>query len=239
VAGGFIAQDGVWQSLNGPIARYRIMVDKLSTGATIAPVKPLHPVQPLREGVQPLHPTGATTAQTGATTAPNPSLTVSGSINIREREPAGAGAPSSGTSPSGELNSSDHPAVRLAAMTGVPMSAYAIKQIIQKCTDLKRLEGVVNYCLTANVKTVATLLLVYEEWPNHRANPEAKRAQSNGRRAQGKTFRREQCPPRNGVQSEIDACRRNAKNARDRGDVVKAEKWEAAAINLEAKLAQL
>lgn len=47
------------------------------------------------------------------------------------------------------------------------------------------------------------------------------------------TFRREQVPPYAGVQSEIDALRRNAQRARDCGEHERAERLEAAAQKLE------
>lgn len=62
------------------------------------------------------------------------------------------------------------------------------------------------------------------------------RNQSNNQRKPRNTFRREQCPPRNGGQSEIDACRRNAKRAKDSGDHAAAERWESAAQKLETQL---
>lgn len=61
------------------------------------------------------------------------------------------------------------------------------------------------------------------------------RTQNNNQRKPRNTFRREQCQPRNGIQSEIDACRRNAKSARDRGDHAAAERWETAAQKLETQ----
>jgi hypothetical protein len=203
VAGGFIAQDGVWQSLNGPIARYRIMVDKLSTGATIAPVQPLHPVQPLREGVQPLHPTGATTAQTGATTAPNPSLTIINPSISEERGPADADAPPPGMPPSSESSFSEtsptsSPQFKIVAAMGKSLTPSAIKRINETCTDLKRLQAVVDYCLLLPKCSIPAMLTIYDEWPTHRHNPDAKHTNagtqkpSNGRQSKGNTFRRPQ-----------------------------------------------
>ncbi len=91
-ADGLIVQDGVWQSINGPIPRYRILVDKLPTGETASPVKPVHPVKPLREGVKPFHPTGEMVALTGEMVSPNPLITIR-EPSVPGREPAAAGAP--------------------------------------------------------------------------------------------------------------------------------------------------
>jgi hypothetical protein len=205
VASGFIAQDGVWQSLNGPIARYRIMVDKLLTGATTAPVKPLHPVQPLREGVQPLHPTGATTAQTGATTAPDPSLTVSGSTNIREREPAAAGAPSSGISPPGDSVASEHPAVKLWKELLDPMTKTFARskdiadRVGNSPEDLQRWQEVLRIWLekASNPNNVDGLLDRYDRHTKAAGLKQAGQGgqgpkPGNGRQSKGNTFRRPQ-----------------------------------------------
>jgi hypothetical protein len=65
--------------------------------------------------------------------------------------------------------------------------------------------------------------------------PEAKTT-SRGR-AQGRTFRREQTPRHQGLPTEIAAMRRNAEQARLRGEYDKAEKWLQSAAKAEARLA--
>ena len=80
-------------------------------------------------------------------------------------------------------------------------------------------------------------LPLFADGDERKAAPDAVRTpapRSTGKNKRN-TFRREQCPPRAGVQSEIDACRRNAKSARDRGDQAAAERWETAAQKLETQ----
>jgi hypothetical protein len=65
--------------------------------------------------------------------------------------------------------------------------------------------------------------------------PVAKQGGKRGGR--GRTFRREQVPPHRGPQTEIDAMRRNAEQARLRGEHDKAARWLENAAKLEAQLA--
>jgi hypothetical protein len=61
--------------------------------------------------------------------------------------------------------------------------------------------------------------------------------QSGRTGSKGRTFRREQVPPHQGPQTEIDAMRRNAEQARLRGDHDKAARWLQSAAKLEAQMA--
>jgi hypothetical protein len=204
VASGFIIQDGKWESINGPIPIYRILIDKLSTtGATTSPVQPLHPVQPLREGVQPLHPTGATTAQTGAAIAPNPLEIRQGSVNNRER-PAEAGAPL-GTSPPGDSVVSEHPAVKLWRELLKPMAKTLArsKEIADRVgdnpEDLQRWQEVLHTWLrkASNPNNVDGMLDRYDRLATAAGLEKAEQGRQgskpgNGRQSKSGTFRRPQ-----------------------------------------------
>lgn len=87
-----------------------------------------------------------------------------------------------------------------------------------------------------NPNNVEGLLSRYDRMTRKAGQAGQERAGQGRSTSKRHTFRREQTPRRNGLQSEIDACRRNAKNARDRGETQQAERMEAAAVQLEAQL---
>jgi hypothetical protein len=218
---GCLKQDGTYKSSHGPVNRYSILVDKLPTGERHSPVNVIHP-------------TGERHSPTGERRSPNPSLTTN-KPNSLSATPTHFASEASDSSPANSTQ------MKLAATLGKPITPFATKQILEKCSDLKRLEAVVNYCRTEGYG-VTTMLSIYDEWPTHRHNPEARRAAAGapkrnqaGTQSKRQTFRRDQCPPREGIQSEIAALQRNAKNKRDRGDLAGAERMEAAARKLAAQ----
>lgn len=115
----------------------------------------------------------------------------------------------------------------------------AICAAVDKAGVWKKPAGVKFMKLKAFALGYQDPLPLFADVDERKAAPDAVRApapRNTSNQRKRNTFRREQCPPRTGVQSEIDACRRNAKSARDRGDNAAAERWETAAQNLAKKL---
>jgi hypothetical protein len=239
IAAGFLANDGAWKSSTGPINRYRILGDQLTRGERGSPVNVI------REGVNVVHQRGERHSRRGEPRSPNPLENHQGTVKNREREPAGAGAPSPDISPKTDSAFSEHPAVKLWVQTLRPKMQMATAQFqsiadhigdtpegLRRWTDVLSIWSEEGY----NPNNVEGLLSRYDR-VTRKAEQAGQEKAGQGRPASKRhTFRREQTPRRNGLQSEIDACRRNAKNARDRGDVQQAERMEAEAVRLEAQL---
>lgn len=78
-------------------------------------------------------------------------------------------------------------------------------------------------------------LPLFADEDQRKAAPDSVRTRTQNNFRKRNTFRREQVPPRAGVQSEIAALRRNAQRARDCGEHERAERLEAAAQKLETQ----